>query len=198
MMAEIYGRKDGLCKGIGGPMHLADPSNGFLGTSGIVAAGIPHATGAGLGGADPQGGSGRALLLRRRRLEAGRVLRVAEHRVAVEAPDRLRDGEQRLQRPHAHRAGGRELGANGDLSVKAKAFSMPGVTIDGRDPIAVYETVGAAVARARAGDGPTLVESQMYRLSAHGNIIALPGVPLHFRSTRRSRSSARPRSTRPP
>jgi pyruvate dehydrogenase E1 component alpha subunit len=44
----------------------------------------------------------------------------------------------------------------------------------------VYETVGAAVARARAGDGPTLVESQMYRLSAHGNIIAPPGVPLHF------------------
>ena len=57
---------------------------------------------------------------------------------------------------------------------------MPGVTIDGRDPLAVYETVGAAVARARAGDGPTLVESQMYRLSAHGNIIAPPGVPLHF------------------
>src|SRR5262249_12541981 len=48
------------------------------------------------------------------------------------------------------------------------------------DPIAVYETVGAAVDRARAGDGPTLVESQMYRLSAHGNIIAPPGVPLHF------------------
>ena len=57
---------------------------------------------------------------------------------------------------------------------------MPGVTIDGRDPIEVYETVGAAVARARAGDGPTLVESQIYRLSAHGNIIAPPGVPLHF------------------
>jgi TPP-dependent pyruvate/acetoin dehydrogenase alpha subunit len=42
------------------------------------------------------------------------------------------------------------------------------------------ETVGAAVARARAGEGPTLVESRMYRLSAHGNIIAPPGVPLHF------------------
>jgi TPP-dependent pyruvate/acetoin dehydrogenase alpha subunit len=71
--------------------------------------------------------------------------------------------------------------ANGeDLSVKARAYSMPGVTIDGRDPVSVYETVGAAVARARAGEGPTLVESQMYRLSAHGNIIAPPGVPLHF------------------
>ena len=108
MMAEIYGRKDGLCKGIGGSMHLADPSTGFLGTSGIVAAGHPARDRRRVGGADPQARAGRPLLLRRRRVEAGRVLRVAEHRVAVEAPDRLRDGEQRLQRPHAHRAGGRE------------------------------------------------------------------------------------------
>ena len=57
---------------------------------------------------------------------------------------------------------------------------MPGVTVDGGDPVAVYETVGAAVDRARAGDGPTLVESKVYRLSAHGNIIAPPGVPLHY------------------
>ena len=58
---------------------------------------------------------------------------------------------------------------------------MPGVTVDGGDPVAVHETVGAAVARARAGDGPTLVESQrLPAVSAHGNIIAPPGVPLHF------------------
>jgi TPP-dependent pyruvate/acetoin dehydrogenase alpha subunit len=66
------------------------------------------------------------------------------------------------------------------LSVKAKAFSMPGVSVDGRDPVAVYNVVSEAVARARNGDGPTLVESNYYRLSAHGNIIAPPGVPLHF------------------
>jgi pyruvate dehydrogenase E1 component alpha subunit len=80
----------------------------------------------------------------------------------------------RTEHEDANRAAGE------DLSVKAKAFSMPGVTIDGRDPIEVYETVGAAVERARSGGGPTLVESQMYRLSAHGNIIAPPGVPLHY------------------
>jgi pyruvate dehydrogenase E1 component alpha subunit len=66
------------------------------------------------------------------------------------------------------------------LAVKAKAFSMPGVTVDGADPLAVYDVVKQAVDRARAGDGPTLVESLVYRLSAHGNIIAPPGVPLHF------------------
>jgi pyruvate dehydrogenase E1 component alpha subunit len=57
---------------------------------------------------------------------------------------------------------------------------MPGVTIDGGDPLEVYETVGEAVSRAREGEGPTLVESRVYRLSAHGNIIAPPGVPLHY------------------
>jgi pyruvate dehydrogenase E1 component alpha subunit len=66
------------------------------------------------------------------------------------------------------------------LSVKAKAHSMPGVTVDGGDPLAVHEVVQQAADRARAGDGPTLVESKVYRLSAHGNIIAPPGVPLHF------------------
>jgi TPP-dependent pyruvate/acetoin dehydrogenase alpha subunit len=66
------------------------------------------------------------------------------------------------------------------LAVKAKAFSMPGVTVDGGDPVAVHDTVSAAVEGARMGGGPTLVESKVYRLSAHGNIIAPPGVPLHF------------------
>jgi TPP-dependent pyruvate/acetoin dehydrogenase alpha subunit len=66
------------------------------------------------------------------------------------------------------------------LSVKAKAYAMPGVTVDGNDPLAVQQAVGEAIERARAGKGPTLVESKVYRLSAHGNIIAPPGVPLHY------------------
>ena len=52
--------------------------------------------------------------------------------------------------------------------------------MDGGDPVEVYEHVAAAVERARSGGGPTLVESRVYRLSAHGNIIAPPGIPLHF------------------
>jgi pyruvate dehydrogenase E1 component alpha subunit len=66
------------------------------------------------------------------------------------------------------------------LAVKAKAYSMPGVTVDGGDPVEVHSHVSEAVERARSGEGPTLVESRVYRLSAHGNIIAPPGVPLHF------------------
>ena len=109
-MAEIYGKKTGLCGGYGGSMHLVDVDRGFLGTSGIVAQGIPQATGAAWAAQIRKAGPGRPVLLRRRRVEAGRVPRVAEHRVAVEAADRLRDGEQRLQRPHAQRAGGRQRG----------------------------------------------------------------------------------------
>jgi pyruvate dehydrogenase E1 component alpha subunit len=66
------------------------------------------------------------------------------------------------------------------LSQKAKAFSMPGVTVDGTDPIKVYEVVGEAVKRARAGKGPSLIESKFYRFSAHGNAITIPPVPTQF------------------
>ncbi len=66
------------------------------------------------------------------------------------------------------------------LSVKADSYEMPGVTVDGTDPIAVYKVVGDAIERARSGAGPSLIESKVYRLSAHGNIIAPPGVPLHY------------------
>ena len=85
MMAEIYGRRDGLCGGYGGSMHLTDVGRGFLGTSGHRRPGHPACGRRGLRGADPRQGPGRAQLLRRRRLEAGRVPRVAEHRLALEA-----------------------------------------------------------------------------------------------------------------
>jgi pyruvate dehydrogenase E1 component alpha subunit len=179
-MAEIYGRRDGLCGGYGGSMHLADPDRGFLGTSGIVGQGIPQATGAAWAaqirkqgqvvlcffgdGASKQGAFSESL----------NIASLWKLPIVFVMENNGYNVHTRTEQEDANRANGE------DLSVKARAFSMPGVTIDGRDPIEVYETVSAAVARARAGDGPTLVESQLYRLSAHGNIIAPPGVPLHF------------------
>jgi TPP-dependent pyruvate/acetoin dehydrogenase alpha subunit len=180
MMAEIYGRKDGLCKGIGGSMHLTDVSNGFLGTSGIVGAGIPHATGAAWAaqirkqgqvvlcffgdGASKQGAFHESLNIASLwRLPIVYVMENNGYNVHT-----------RSEQEDANAAAGEPL------AIKATAYSMPGVSVDGGDPVAVHETVGAAVARARKGEGPTLVESRVYRLSAHGNIIAPPGVPLHF------------------
>jgi pyruvate dehydrogenase E1 component alpha subunit len=180
MMAEIYGRRDGLCGGYGGSMHLADPERGFLGTSGIVGQGIPQATGAAFAaqlrkqdevvlgffgdGASKQGAFHESLNLASLwKLPIVFVMENNNYNVST-----------RSEQEDANAAAGEPL------SVKAQAYSMPGVTVDGGDPVAVYETVSAAVDRARAGDGPTLVESKVYRLSAHGNIIAPPGVPLHY------------------
>ena len=180
MMAEVYGRKDGLCGGYGGSMHLVDPTRGFLGTSGIVGQGIPHAAGAawaaqirGKGqvvlsffgdGASKQGAFHETL----------NIASLWKLPVVFVMENNNYNVHTRSDQEDANAAAGEPL------AVKAKAFSMPGVTVDGGDPLAVYETVGAAVERARSGEGPTLVESLVYRLSAHGNLIAPPGVPLHY------------------
>jgi TPP-dependent pyruvate/acetoin dehydrogenase alpha subunit len=180
MMAEIYGKSTGLCGGFGGSMHLVDVERGFLGTSGIVGQGIPHATGAayaaqirGKGqvvlsffgdGASKQGAFAESLNIASLwKLPVVYVMENNNYNVVT-----------RSDQEDANAAAGEPL------AVKAKAYSMPGVTVDGGDPLAVYDVMRDAVERARSGGGPTLVESKVYRLSAHGNIIAPPGVPLHY------------------
>lgn len=180
MMAEIYGRATGLCGGLGGSMHLYDVARGFLGGSGIVAQNIPHATGAawaaqirGEGqvvacffgdGASKQGAFHESLNIASLwKLPVVYVMENNSYNVST-----------RSDQEDANAAAGEPL------STKAKAYAMAGVTIDGCDPVAVHAAVAEAVARARGGGGPTLVESKVYRLSAHGNIIAPPGVPLHY------------------
>jgi pyruvate dehydrogenase E1 component alpha subunit len=180
IMAEIYGRKTGVCSGYGGSMHLLDPERGFLGTSGIVGQGIPQATGAAYAaqirhqghvvlcffgdGASKQGAFHESLNVASLwRLPIVYVMENNSYNVVT-----------RVEQEDANAAAGEPL------AVKAKAYSMPGETVDGGDPVAVHDRVEAAVERARSGEGPTLVESRVYRLSAHGNIIAPPGVPLHF------------------
>jgi pyruvate dehydrogenase E1 component alpha subunit len=180
MMAEIYGRTTGLCKGYGGSMHLTDVARGFLGTSGIVGQGIPHATGAAY--AAQIEGKGRVVLSffgdgaskQGAFHESLNVASLWKLPIVYVMENNSYNVVTRVEQEDANAAAGEPL------AVKAKAFSMPGVTVDGADPVAVYEQVAAAVERARSGGGPTLVESLVYRLSAHGNIIAPPGVPLHF------------------
>jgi TPP-dependent pyruvate/acetoin dehydrogenase alpha subunit len=180
IMAEIFGKAAGLCGGYGGSMHLTDVARGFLGTSGIVGQGIPQATGAAYAaqiarrdqvvlcffgdGASKQGAFHESLNIASLwKLPIVYVMENNSYNVVT-----------RVEQEDANAAAGEPL------SVKARAYSMPGVTVDGGDPVAVYGEVAAAAARARAGDGPTLVESKVYRLSAHGNIIVPPGIPLHF------------------
>jgi pyruvate dehydrogenase E1 component alpha subunit len=180
LMAEIYGKETGICKGYGGSMHLTDVDRGFLGTSGIVGQGIPHAAGAAW--AAQIRGKGQVVLSF---FGDGATKQGAFHEtlniaslwklpIVFVMENNSYNVYTKVEQEDANAAAGEPL------SVKAQAHSMPGVTVDGGDPVAVYEAVHAAVERARSGEGPTLVESRVYRLSAHGNIIAPPGVPLHF------------------
>jgi acetoin:2,6-dichlorophenolindophenol oxidoreductase subunit alpha len=180
MMAEIFGRVDGLCKGRGGSMHLTDVKRGFLGTSGIVGAGIPH--GAGVAWALQIRKKGNVVLSF---FGDGAVKQGAFHETLniaslwkLPVVFVMENNGYNVVTTSAQEDASAAAGE--PLSVKAKAYAMPGVTVDGNDPLAVHEAVGEAVERARAGKGPTLVESKVYRLSAHGNIIAPPGVPLHY------------------
>lgn len=180
IMAEIYGRKDGLCKGFGGSMHLADPANHFPGASGIIGQGIAHATGVALtaqvkgsgqvvysffgDGSSKQGAFYESLNL-----------------AAIWKLPIVFILENNQYQAYTHVSLEDANAAAGDpLSKKAEAFSIPGVTVDGNDPLKVREEVGKAVDRARAGQGPSLIESKFYRLSAHGNAITVPPVPTQF------------------
>src|SRR6202167_1615930 len=180
MMAELYGRKDGLCRGFGGSMHLADPEHTFPGTAAIVGQSIAHAAGAALtaqvkntgqivycffgDGASKQGAFFETLNLAAIwKLPVIFILENNEYQAYTHVS--LEDASAQAGDP---------------LSQKAAAFSIPGATVDGTDPLLVYEVVAKAAERARAGLGPSLIESKFYRLSAHGNAITVPPVPTQF------------------
>lgn len=180
MMAEIYGRKDGLCKGFGGSMHLADPARHFPGASAIIGQGIAHAAGVALSaqvkntgqvvycffgdGASKQGAFFESLNLASLwKLPVVYILENNEYQAYTHVS--LEDAN---------------AAAGDPLSKKAEAFSIPGVTVDGNDVHKVRKEVAKAVDRARTGGGPSLIESKFYRLSAHGNAITVPPVPTQF------------------
>jgi len=161
-------------------MHLCDPEHHFPGTSGIVGQSIAHAAGAALtaqvkntgqvvycffgDGASKQGAFYETLNLAAVwKLPVVFVLENNEYQAYTHVS--LEDANWIAGDP---------------LSQKAKAVSIPGVTVDGTDPLEVYKEVGTAVDRARAGLGPSLIESRFYRLSPHGNAITVPPVPTQF------------------
>lgn len=168
MMAEILGRATGLCRGKGGSMHLCDPSIGFLGGQAVVAAHIPMAGGIALSqqidGSDAvtvvffgDGATCEGLFYETCNMAAlwklPLILMVENNEFAIATPVAKAISVQ-------------------DIAQRAQGFGMPGVTIDGRDVYAVYETTTAAVARARRGDGPTLIEAKTVRWTRHSAVSA--------------------------
>jgi TPP-dependent pyruvate/acetoin dehydrogenase alpha subunit len=180
MMAEIYGRKDGLCGGFGGSMHLCDPEHHFPGTSGIIGQAIAHATGAALAAQVKKTGQVVYCFFGDGASKQGAFYESLNMAAVWKLPI-VYILENNQYQVYTHVSLEDANAAAGDpLSQKAGAFSIPGVTVDGTDVLKVYEVVGKAVKRARAGQGTSLIESKFYRFSAHGNAITVPPVPTQF------------------
>ena len=163
MMAEIFGKRDGYCKGKGGSMHIADVELGILGANGIVGGGGPIANGAALAakyrgqdnvvvcffgdGASNQGTTQEAL-----NLASAWTLPVVfvneNNGYGISCPTC-------------------KSMAVADIADRAAAYDIPGVVVDGNDVMAVYEAVAEAVKRARRGEGPSLIECKTYRWRGH-------------------------------
>jgi len=163
MMAELYGKKAGYNKGKGGSMHLADPDLGILGANGIVGAGIPIAGGAALS-AKLRGTDqvtlcffGDGATNNSRFHEGVNLAACLNLPVVYVIENNLYAISVRIS--YACKIV--------NLADKAGAYGIPGKTVDGNDVLVVYEAVGEAVARARKGQGPTLVECKTYRWRGH-------------------------------
>ena len=163
MMAELYGRQTGYCKGKGGSMHIADFSIGMLGANGIVAGGIPIVTGAGL--AAQLEGKGRVAVsfFGDGASNAGPFHESINIAATWKLP-MLYVCENNLYSAGTTAA---ETLALSDVAARAAGYGIPGVVVDGNDVMAVYEAAEAAVSRARAGQGPTLIECKTYRWRGH-------------------------------
>jgi pyruvate dehydrogenase E1 component alpha subunit len=163
LLAELLGKATGVCRGKGGSQHLADFSVGSLGESGIVAAGMPIATGAALS-ARLRGTDQVALAFFGDGAANSGPFHEA-HNLA--ATWRLPVIFMCENNGYAVRTAQRESTSVKDIAQRAAAYDIPGVIVDGQDVLAVHEVVSAAVARARAGEGPTLIDAKTYRYRDH-------------------------------
>ncbi len=163
MMAELFGKRTGYCKGKGGSMHIVDYALGILGANGIVGGGIPIATGSALAaviagkddvtacffgdGASNEGSFHESLNLAA--VWKLPVVFVCENNGYGEFTP--------MQTVTAVR----------DIARRAQAYDIPGFIVDGNDVMEVFRFAGEAVARARSGEGPTLLECKTYRWEGH-------------------------------
>ena len=162
MMKEIYGRRDGLCGGKGGSMHIADLGKGMMGANGIVGGGPPLICGAALtaktlktGGVAVcfvgDGGSNQGTTL-----ESYNLAKVWN----LPAVFVVEDNGYAESTAAVWSVGGSQV-------QRAEAFGMPGVQVDGHDFFAVYEAAGEAISRARDGGGPSLIHVKLNRYFGH-------------------------------
>jgi pyruvate dehydrogenase E1 component alpha subunit len=163
MYAELFGRVDGYCKGKGGSMHISDLGLGMLGANGIVGAGPPIAIGAAF--SDKYRGTDNVAIcfFGDGASNEGKFHEAANMAALYKLPvvfvcENNGFGEFTSQARHQ---------AIRDIADRASGYGMPGIVIDGMDAFAVYEGAGEAIARARRGEGPSLIEAKTYRFFDH-------------------------------
>lgn len=173
MMAELFGRVTGYCKGKGGSMHIADFKVGMLGANGIVAGGFGLATGAAL--AAQLRGAGQVAVCF---FGDGAANRGPFHEnINIAAVWKLPVVYVCENNQYAQWTPQKDVTLVTDIASMSPAYGIPGVQVDGMDILAVYEAAGEAIARARQGEGPTLLECKTYRFHGHNY-----GDPQQYRS----------------
>ena len=175
MFAELFGRATGYCKGKGGSMHISNMSLGMLGANGIVGAGPPIAIGAAFSNKYRGTKNVACAFFGDGASNEGSFHEAANMAALYKLPvvfvcENNGDGEFTAQTNHQ---------AVVDVADRAAGYGMPGVVVDGMDAIAVYEAAGEAIARARKGAGPTLLECKTYRFYDH---VGVRGMGLSYRS----------------
>jgi TPP-dependent pyruvate/acetoin dehydrogenase alpha subunit len=163
MMAEMLGKATGVCGGRGGEMHAADPSIGILGGNGIVGGGIPIAAGAALSAQMDGKGAVAVAFFGEGASNNGSFAETMNVAAAWKLP-LVMVCENNL---YAEMTPFKDTVGQLDIALRAAGYGLPGEIVDGNDVLAVREAAGRAVARARAGEGPTLLELKTYRWGGH-------------------------------
>lgn len=166
MMAELMGKSNGYNKGKGGSMHICDLDLGMLGANGIVGAGAPIAVGAALANKYRDNGNVAVAFFGDGATNIGAFHEAANMACALHLPIvfACENNEYGEFTPRD------KTMAITDIVDRAAGYGMPGVICDGMDVVAVYEAAGEAIARAREGGGPALIEAKTYRFYNHHGV----------------------------
>ncbi len=166
MMAELMGKSTGYCKGKGGSMHISDLDLGMLGANGIVGAGSPIAVGAAFANKYRGRGQVAVAFFGDGATNIGAFHEAANMACALHLPIvfACENNEYGEFTPRS------KTMAITDIVDRAVGYGMPGVIVDGMDVVAVHEAAVEAVARARRGEGPSLIESKTYRFYNHHGV----------------------------
>ena len=163
MMAELMGRSTGYCRGLGGSMHVADLERNILGANGIVGAAMPLSVGAALA-VRLQGGDQVVVAFFGDGANNQGIFHESLNLAAVWKLPVLFICENNQ---YALSTSYRNTTSVDSVAQRAPAYGIPGCTVDGNDVLAVHAAVGEAVARARAGEGPSLIEAMTWRWGQH-------------------------------